>query len=176
MLVEDTRMAAAQISSSVAPVPVPASGQVSELLQTLTSTDVQAASARPLLPGREAALVGVYVTDDGALGAVVACELSLAAGLGGALGQAPQDDVVQAMAAGSLSGELAENAGEVLNVLAAVFDAPGAPPLKLDRVHGVGQQLPAELGVVLRYVMCRVDLQLDVAGYGGGRLSVVSVG
>jgi hypothetical protein len=37
----------------------------------------------------------------------------------------------------------------------------------------VGEELPPQLAPVFRYVMCRVDLQVDVAGYGGGRMSVV---
>jgi hypothetical protein len=166
-------MTTGQLTAAVAPVPVPSSAQVGELLQTLMSAAVEVAPARPLLPGPEAAVVGVYVTDAEALGAVVACELSLAAGLGGALGEVPAAEVEQAVTAGGLSGDLAENAAEVLNVLAAAFNGPGAPSLKLDRVHAVGEELPPQLAPVFRYVMCRVDLQVDVAGYGGGRMSVV---
>jgi hypothetical protein len=169
-------MTTGQLTAPVAPVPVPSSAQVRELLQTLMSAAVEVAPAAPLLPGRETAAVGVYVTDAEVVGAVVAWEPSLAAALGGALGEVPAAEVEQAVAAGSLEGDLAENAAEVLNVLAAAFNGPGAPPLKLDRVHAVGEELPPQLAPVFRYVMCRIDLQLDVAGYGGGRLSVVAVG
>jgi hypothetical protein len=169
-------MTTGQLTAPVAPVPVPSSAQVRELLQTLMSAAVEVAPAAPLLPGRETAVVGVYVTDAEMVGAVVACELPLAAGLGGALGEVPAAEVEQAVAAGGLEGDLVENAAEVLNVLAAAFNGPGAPPLKLGRVHAVGEELPPQLTPVFQYVMCRVDLQVDVAGYGGGRLSLIVAG
>jgi hypothetical protein len=159
-----------------APVPVPGAAQVRDLLKALAGCDVEVVPSKPVLPGRETALVAVYVTDEALAGAVVVCELALAAHLGGALGRMPAAEVEQSLAAGGLSPDLAENAHEVLNVVAAVFDAPGAPPLKLDRVHAVGEQLPAEVARTLTYVVGRVDLQVQVAGYGGGRLSVISLG
>ena len=169
-------MTPGQLTAPTAPVRVPEPAQVRELLQTLISSSVQVEPSRPVLPGREPALVGVYVTEAEALGAVVSCELSLAAALGAALGEVPAGDVEQAVAHGSLSVELAENAAEVLNVLVAVFNGAGVPALQLHRVHAVGEALPAGVTAVLGYVMCRLDLQVDVAGYGGGRLSVVVAG
>lgn len=168
-------MSPGQLTTAVAPVPVPGPEQVRDLLQTLAGCDVVVTAGPPVLPSREAALVGVYVTDEDLLGAVVACELPLAGRLGAALGSVPVAEVEQSLMAGRLSPDLAENAHEVLNVVAAAFEAPGAPPLKLRRVHAVGEQLPAEVAPTLTYVVRRVDLQVQVAGYGGGRLSVISI-
>ena len=173
---EEDRMSSGQLTVPVAPVPVPGAAQVRDLLQTLAGCDVQVVPGTPVLPGREAALVAVYVTDEAVAGAVVVCELPLAGHLGGALGAVPAVEVEQSLAAGGLSPDLTENAHEVLNVVAAAFDAPGAPALKLDRVHAVGEQLPAEVARTLTYVVRRLDLQVQVAGYGGGRLSVISLG
>ncbi|MEX2290997.1 MAG: hypothetical protein WD794_11820 [Mycobacteriales bacterium] len=169
-------MTPGQLATPVVPVPVPQAAQVGELLQTLTGGAVEVAPGPPVLPGREPALVAVYVTDDTVTGAVVACELSLAAHAGAALGAVPVTEAEQALASGVLSADLSENADEVLNVLAAAFNTPGAPALRLYRVYAVGEPLPAEIGRVLGYVMRRVDLQLHIVGYGGGRLSVVAVG
>jgi hypothetical protein len=162
---------------AVVPVPVPGAAQVGALLQSLAGCDVDVAPGKPVLPGREAALVAVYVTDDQeVIGAVVVCELPLAAHLGGALGRVPVDEVERSLAGRGLSPDLAENAHEVLNVVAAAFDSPGAPALRLQRVHAVGEQLPAEVARTLTYVVRRVDLQVQVVGYGGGRFSAISIG
>lgn len=168
-------MSSGQLTVPV-PVPVPGAAQVGDLLQALAGCDVDVVPGEPVLPGRQAALVAVYVTDEDRAGAVVVCELPLAAHLGGALGTVPAAEIEQSLALGGLSPDLAENAHEVLNVVAAAFDAPGAPALKLDRVHSAGEQLPAEVARTLTYVVRRVDLQVQVAGYGGGRLSVISLG
>ena len=164
-----------QLTAAAAPVPVPQAPQVRELLQTLTGCGVEVGPGRPVLAGREPALVAVYVTDELATGAVMACELPLAAHIGAALGAAPVAEAVECLAAGSLSVDLAENAAEVLNVLVAALNTPGSPALRLHQVHAVGEQLPDEVARTLGYVMRRVDLQVEVAGYGGGRLSAVSV-
>lgn len=169
-------MSPGQLTVPVAPVPVPQAAQVAELLQTLSGGAVEVAPGAPVLPGREPALVAVYVTDDAATGAVVACGLSLAAHAGAALGAVPVVEAEQALELGVLSADLAENADEVLNVLAAAFNTPGAPAVRLHRVYAVGEQHPADVGRVLGYVMRRIDLQVDIAGYGGGRLSVVATG
>ena len=169
-------MTLGRLTAAVAPVPVPQASQVRELLQTLTGCDVSVTPGRPVLPDREPALVAVYATDELVPGAVVACELPLAACAGAALGAVPVAQAEECLTLGSLSADLAENAHEVLNVLVTALNAPGAPALRLHEVHAVGEQLPAEVGLALRYVMRRVDLQLDLAGYGGGRLSVISIG
>ena len=169
-------MTQSQLTTALAPVPVPQAPQVRELLQTLTGRDVDVAAGRPVLPEREPALVAVYVTDELVPGAVVACDLSFAAHAGAALGAVPVAEVVECLTSGSLSADLAENVAEVLNVLAAALNAPGTPALRLSEVHAAGEQLPSEVQAALHYVMRRADLQLEVAGYGAGRLSAVSIG
>jgi hypothetical protein len=169
-------MTPGRLTAPTTPVPVPRGSEVGELLQTLTGRPVEVGTAAPVLPGHDPALVAVYVTDDLVVGAVLACELSLAAAAGAALATLPPGEAEQAVAAGALLGDLADNAHEVLNVLVSIFNVARAPALKLHRVHAVGEQLPDDVRPVLGYVMGRVDVQVDIEGYGGGRLSVVAVG
>lgn len=169
-------MTAGRVTAPMTPVPVPRGPEVGELLQTLTGQPVEVGTAAPVLPGRDPALVAVYVTDDLVVGAVLACDLSLAAAAGAALATLPPGVAEQAVASGALAGDLSDNAHEVLNVLVSIFNVSGAPALRLRRVHAVGEQLPDDVRPVLGYVLRRVDLQVDLDGYGGGRLSVVAVG
>jgi hypothetical protein len=163
--------------SPVAAVPVPHPKQVRDLFLSLTGKDVEVGPAHPVLVGREPAAVAVYVTDRLATGAVVACDLDLAAYAGGALGLVPVPQLEQARDDGRLSADLADNVHEVLNVLASVFnDSPEAPHLRLHAVHGVGEKLPTDVASMLGFVVRRLDLQVTITGYGGGRLSVVSIG
>ena len=61
--------------------------------------------------------------------------------------------------------------------MASVFnEIPEAPHLKLYKVHAVGEKLPTDVAASLGYVVRRLDLRVEVAGYGAGRLSSVSIG
>ncbi len=159
-----------------APVPVPHPKQVRDLLLALTGRDVEVGRAHPVV-ARDPAVVAVYVTDRLATGAIAACDLPLAAYAAGALGLVPPPLVEQDVTDGTLSAELIENVGEVLNILTSVFNAiDGAPHLKLHKVHPVGEKLPTDVAAMLGYVVRRVDLQIALHPYGAGRLSLVSVG
>lgn len=138
--------------------------------------DVEVGPVHPVVPGRDPALVAVYVTDKLGTGAAVACDLPLAAYAGAALGLVPLPQAEEAIASGLLPDDLAENVNEVVNVLASVFNEGEAPHLKLYRVHAVGETLPPDVAASLGYVVRRLDLRVDVAGYGAGRLSSVSIG
>jgi hypothetical protein len=162
--------------TDLAPVPVPHPKQVRDLLLALTGRDVEVGRAHPVV-ARDPAVVAVYVTDRLGTGAIAACDLPLAAYAGGALGLVPPPLVEQEVTDGRLSPELTENVGEVLNILASVFNATDdAPHLKLHKVHPVGEKLPTDVAGMLGYVVRRVDLQIALHGYGAGRLSLVSSG
>lgn len=159
-----------------APVPVPHAKQVRDLFLGLTGRDIEVGRADPVVPNRDFAVVAVFVTDKLQTGAVVACDLPLAAYAGAALGLVPLPKVEQALADGVLPDDLAENFHEVVNIMASVFNEnPEAPHLKLHKVHAVGEKLPTDVASCLGYVMRRLDLGIEVQGYGSGRLSCVSI-
>jgi hypothetical protein len=170
-------MTTRELAAVVAPVPVPHPEQISALVRDLTGRAAEVGPARPVVPGRDLASVAVYVTDALAIGAVVACDWRLAAYAGAALGQVALADVEEALADDTLPTDHQENFAEVANVLASVFNEdPAAPDLTLHEVHAVGAELPAEVVAMLRYVVRRLDLNVEIAGYGGGTLSLVAIG
>ena len=159
------------------PVPVPHPKQIRDLFVGLTGKEVEVGPVSPVIPGRDAAVVAVFVTDKTGTGAAVACDLPLAAYAGAALGLVPLPQAQEAIARGVLPEDLTENFSEVVNVMASVFNEhPEAPHLRLYRVHGVGEKLPTDIASCLGYVVRRLDLRVDVQGYGAGRLSSVSIG
>jgi hypothetical protein len=171
-----TSTATPRPADPAAPVPVPHPKQVRDVFLGVTGREVEVGPVDPVVPGRDPAAVAVYVTDRTATGAVVACDLPLAAYAGGALGLVPLPQVEEAVAAERLTGDLSENVGEVLNILASVFnESADAPHLKLHKVHPVGERLPTDLVSMLGYVVRRLDLRVEISGYGAGRLSVVSI-
>lgn len=118
-------------------------------------------------------LVGAYVTDAGHLAALVLVDLPLAARLGAALGLAPRSAADDAIRSALLPVQLGENVGEVLNVAASLFNADGAPHLRLLSVYGGDAPVPADIAVLAATFAPRLDLEVDVSGYGAGGWSVV---
>jgi len=164
-------------STRAVPVPVPHPKQIRDLFLGVTGKDVEVGPVNPVVPGRDLAMVAVYVTDKLATGAAVACDLPLAAYAGAALGLVPLPRAEEAITMGLLPEDLAENFYEVVNIMASVFNEnPAAPHLKLYKVHAVGEKLPSDVASSLGYVVRRLDLKVDVEGYGSGRLSCVSIG
>jgi hypothetical protein len=74
---------------------------------------------------------------------------------------------------GLLPVQLGENVAEVLNVAASLFNADGAPHLRLDSVYGGDMPVPADVATLSKAYSPRLDVELDVAGYGTGIWSVV---
>lgn len=156
-------------------IPLPVAQEVRELVEGLLGRHVDAYSAHQgvdLKQNREN-LVGTYVTDAGQVAALVLVDLACAARLGAALGLAPKSAADDAVKKGILPPQLGENTAEVLNVAASLFNHEGAPHLRLDSVYGGDIPVPADVAQWAKAFSPRIDLELDVNGYGSGIWSVV---
>jgi hypothetical protein len=67
---------------------------------------------------------------------------------------------------------LTEALHEVVNVLSALFNVPGAPHSKLYKLYAPGDDIPGDIAGSLADFN-RIDLAIDVPGYGKGALSLV---
>jgi hypothetical protein len=103
------------------------------------------------------------------------CVMDLAgsAYTGGALALLPAGGCQDAVEEdGELSGMMAEALHEVVNVLSALFNTPGAPHSKLHKLYVPGEDLPGDVEGMLANFN-RIDLLVEVPGYGKGGLSLV---
>ncbi|WP_028050749.1 hypothetical protein [Cellulomonas sp. URHD0024] len=160
-----------------AATPLPSAKEVRELIEGLVGREIAVLTGGPMVdPGSEdGALVGVYVDDRHKLTGLVLFDVPLAAYLGASLGLVPVRIAQQHADAGVLSEALSENAGEILNVMSSLFNAEGAPHVKLGRVYEPKAHLPADVAQwVLTYVR-RMDLEMDVPGYGPGNFSLLVI-
>ncbi|MBO3086660.1 hypothetical protein [Cellulomonas fengjieae] len=155
--------------------PLPSAKAVRELVEGLVGRDVQVTTGGAMLDPAEGdgTLVGAYVDDRLALTAIVLLDLPLAAYVGAALGLVPARTAESAVAEGVLPSGLQENAGEVLNVLASLFNAEGAPHVRLDTIYPPGGPLPADVATWVPAFVRRTDLDMEVSGYGPGRFSLL---
>jgi len=157
--------------------PLPSALEARELWEGLIGRDLQVATGGPMVDPvlNGGALVGVYVDRLMKLSAIVAFDLPLAAHLGAAIALVPARTAQTAAEEEQLPSALAENAAEILNVTAALFNVGDAPHLKLDAWYAPREPLPADVAQwVLAYVR-RLDLEVEVTGYGKGTASVLVI-
>jgi hypothetical protein len=165
------------MSADLLASPLPGAKDVRDLLEGMLGREVEVRTGGAMVnPQADAgAQVGAYVDKLGALRAVVVADLALAARAGAAIALMPAGGAEVAIEESQLSQSLFENAYEILNVMASLFNVGDAPHVKLDGCWAPGDTVPADVAQwVLSYVR-RLDLDVDVKGYGPGRLSVLAL-
>lgn len=155
-------------------VHLPGPMEVRELLADLFGREVTLSTTAPFAPGPyNPATYGVYVDDALRVRALIALDMPLSCYGSAAIGLVPPSGAMDAMEAGRLPDTLRENLDEVFNIAASTFNRPGAEHLRVYAVHHVGDTAPHDVQARALTLGRREDLRIDVAGYGGGRLSII---
>jgi hypothetical protein len=160
------------MSTALEQSPMPNRHAVRNTIQDLLGRDVDLSDGVPV-PAKSTNVVAVYVTDKLATSALSVVDLECAARIGGCLGMVPRLVVDEAIAARELPPNLHDNCYEVLNVLAAVFNLPDAPHVRLYEMYGPNVALPPDVAKLGAMLGSRMDVELKIAGYGTGLLSIV---
>ena len=155
-------------------VQLPASKDVRDMLTGLVGKPVGVNPGAPVTPTPDKPVaVAVYVDPQMAINAICVMDLGAAAYTGAALALLPPGGAQDAVEEdGELSGLLVEALHEVVNVLSALFNTPGAPHSKLHKLYAPGEEVAGDLAGMLAGFN-RIDLDLDIQGYGKGSLSLV---
>ena len=154
-----------------APALLPNPKDVRDLFESLFGKDVTVAPGEPVSLNDEPA-VAVYVDPTMATTALCLLDISLAAWLAGALALLPKGGLEDAIDEGELSQGHLEAVYEVVNIAASMFNGEGINHSKLYRLYAPGESVPADIAG-LAAAFQRLDLEVDVAGYGSGSLSIV---
>jgi hypothetical protein len=149
---------------------------VRDMLLDILGRDVKVAPSKPWAPAlRDPGAVAVYVDDGMRLRALISCNLELSVALSASIALIPAKTAAACVEDGRLTADMTENLNEVLNILAALFNTPDGPHVKLYALHVPGRQPPADVSGQLRTFGKRADLMIEVAGYGSGHMSLVLV-
>jgi hypothetical protein len=155
-------------------VQLPASKDVRDMLTGLVGKPVAVNPGAPVTPTPDKPVaVAVYVDPHMAINALCVMDLGAAAYTGAALALLPPGGAQDAVEEdGELTSLLVEALHEVVNVLSALFNTPGAPHSKLHKLYAPGDDLPGDIEGMLANFN-RVDLAIEVPSYGKGALSLV---
>jgi hypothetical protein len=158
----------------VSTVLLPAAKDVRDMLAGLVGKPVAVSPGAPVTPApNRPVAVAVYVDPQMAVNALCLMDLGAAAYTGGALALLPPGGCQDAVEEdGELTPLLVEALHEVVNVLSALFNTPGAPHSKLHKLYAPGDDLPGDVEGMLA-AFNRIDLALEVPSYGKGALSLV---
>ena len=166
---DDAGVDASQAGGSI----VPAAKDVRDLLAELLGRPVTVSPGRRVIATRDQpASVATYVDGAGCLSALCLMDLRLSAYLAGALALLPPGGVQDALDEGEFGSSWSEALQEVANILSKVVNTPGAPRCRLQQFHAPGAYVPDEV-LVSASGFERLDLVVEVPGYGKGALSLV---
>ncbi len=129
----------------------------------------------PWIPKTQSGMMAEYVRDDKSLWALWIMDLQLAGGIGSALTLIPTDSLGNAMKTGRLTQDMTDNMHEIFNIASSVFNREDIQHLRLDAVHMLPGTLPEKAAALLAKPPQRLDLELTIAGYGDGRMSLLSL-
>ena len=155
-------------------VTLPAPKDVRDMLAGLLGKPVQVSPGAPVTPApNKPVAVAVYVDPQLHVNALCVMDLAASAYTGGALALLPPGGAQDAVEEDrELTGMLVEALHEVVNVLSALFNVPGAPHSKLHRLPAAGEELPGDVAGMLAN-FTRIDLAVEIPGSGKGGLSLV---
>ena len=155
-------------------VVLPAAKDVKDMLTGLVGKPVAVNPGAPVTPTPTSPVsVAVYVDPSMNVNALCVMDLAASAYTGGALALLPPGGCQDAVEEdGELSGMMTEALHEVVNVLSAMFNVPGAPHSKLHKLYVPGDELPGDVAGMLA-AFNRIDLAIEVPGYGKGGISLV---
>src|SRR5687767_4622145 len=153
---------------------VPDAKAVKDMLTGLVGKPVSVTTGAPVTPTpRSPVAVAVYVDPSMKVNALCVMDLGASADTGAALALLPPGGAQDAVEEdGELTSMLTEALHEVVNVLSALFNVPGAPHSKLHKLYAPGDDLPGDIEGMLANFN-RLDLAIEVPGYGKGAISLV---
>jgi hypothetical protein len=155
--------------SSQLPVPK----DVRDLFEDLLGRPITVGTANPVLAEDvKTTLVSLYTDSKQKLSVVVGMDLPLTVYSGAAIGLLPPGGAQDCVEEGVVTETVAENVREVCNIMTTLLNREGGPHLKLYQVFLPGEAVPNDAAAILLALGRRLDLTVDVGGYGSGRVSV----
>ena len=116
-----------------------------------------------------------YATRDDDLAALCQVELPIAAALGAALAMIPLGVAEEAIKVGELGENLTDAYSEVANIMAGLLCADGTPHVRwIGSVEKTLGALTDDDKQIIQSPCGRVDVEIEIEGYCGGKMSIVT--
>ena len=141
--------------------------------QFLSATLRREVTAKVVKPADDRLVMnGHYVNGAKALIAGCFCDRPLVAYAGAAFSLVPADAARESLADTELDEVLVENFAEILNICSRLFEGGTGQRVTLSGIEEPGKPASAISRAMLKNPVKRLDLEVDIAGYGRGRLAL----
>jgi len=155
--------------------PVPNEDEVRQMLKMLLGSKLNICRTEKPDPATDSGgLVAVFIDDEDI--PVTAClgDLHFAVYAGSALTRIPAAGAEDAVKSGAIPETMMGNFHEIMNICSRLFMHGSSPHLRLDRVYPLTAALPENVGKLLESIGDRLDLMVDIPGYGEGQVAFLS--
>lgn len=147
---------------------------LSTMIGRLVNQPITITTGPKIVPAVTPCLSMTWISDEGALVYAGFCELSAAAYLGTAIGLRPVGAVKEVLTSKVFPESLQGDVREVFNVLSRAFNDAGSVHVRLGEVS-MPPSPPLKAALALdAAAQGRRDYLINVAGYGSGKVSIVS--
>lgn len=148
---------------------------IRDVFEGLLGRDVDVSDGTPISLDAPRPVVATYIDPAHHLATIAVMDLPLAAYSGAALALIPKGGAEAAIEDKMLPDNLFENVSEILNVLAAPIGDCSGVHQRLETTFAPHDPLPGQIASYAATLGAREDVTLEVAGYGRGTLSIVTV-
>lgn len=153
---------------------LPSHKDLRDLLEATTGRAVAVSSGDVYAPSPyDRATFGVYVDRQVRTRAVLVLDLRLTVLAGAAMGMFPAGRARAELEKRALVPGTRQLVEELFAGFTLLLGDPDAAAVRLYQTYSAGADLPTDLPAYMHMVGHRMDLRVDIAGYGTGRLSLV---
>ncbi len=153
---------------------VPDTKEVSRMLTFLLGREVKVSKGSRIRTGaRDLYTLGVYVNESEEPVGICATDFGMAANFGAALSLFPPHKAKQCLTDKKIEQEIWENTLEVYNVVSRFFHDGFDGMIQLGPTYQDGGDVPKDLKKLMRRSKSRVDLVVDIQGYGKGAMALI---
>jgi hypothetical protein len=153
---------------------VPDTKEVSRMLTFLLGREVKVAKGSRIRTGaRDVYTLAVFVNEAKEPVGMCATDFGMAANVGAALSLFPPHKARQCVKDLDMEPELWENTLEVYNVVSRFFHDGHEGMVHLGPTFQSGDDVPRDIKRLMRRSKARVDLVVDIQGYGRGTMALI---
>lgn len=158
------------------PLIMPSRQSLEKVLAALCNTTVRVLSEKPtpLDPGLTPFLLVLLHNNKDKLRAIALLDQNLICALGGAAGNVAQNIVAQALGSSAVPELLKQHTERALRILSAAFHDPiSGGDVNVKSAHLIDQNF-GKLKTLYEKSVERLDVLIDIRGYGGGRMMIAA--
>ena len=138
-------------------------------------TDLNVSESSNAVENDPNAIYGTYIDDNDVPVSLVVVDRNYTAYLGAALTLVPPATANDMAASGQFNDIVIANVREIMNILSRLYMEGSSPHLRFAEIRMSKAELKPAEQAVLDGVAARLDMSMDVPGYGAGLCSLVTL-